>query len=542
MGFIVDVKAGDIRKLFEIVELLHGLMMEYLVELSRQIDTDEVVADLRNGEILEALESVLPKKVLLYWMDLPQEEKILQMEELADVVIGIRVFNKCMQRGGEQFILPYTKYEVESDNLRKRVQDTIKLVDSRVANCILGIRAHVGEFGLGHMFIVRLRDELTYFMQAAVYLNSLDIFIVERLNEVINVREYSAHCVNRIVGTIGNRKNIPAELVYPELRRIGMYQRNILQEYNLLRAHSVAADPLFALSEKPEFVMAPMGSRRLEIKAKNFLFLPRGSSLECPSDSILEIGGCQRATLVDDGQVESLKSRLEYGGFCPVSLVVKNGMLMRGDTKIGLVQTGDKFYAFADEEAMGRFLKAPQAYLRSIHAFLLKMPQLIHILGLHNTQAFSYVSIPKILQLFKEPLPSDFGVQTCAHALPIHRWDEETLEKRVQALKKMRTDSTQTKESHFHRHNLCQVYPMKEKWTQTGVSRGTTMAHHVRVLHNLRGDLHENVKVVKATFEMEDTVDLYQLNRGMNADESEESRLRICEGRAGEEGPSSGDL
>ncbi|KAG6554044.1 hypothetical protein Mapa_003959 [Marchantia paleacea] len=213
MGFIVDVKAGDIRKLFETVELLHGLMMEYLVELSRQIDTDEVVADLRNGEVLEALESVLPKKVLLYWMDLPQEEKILQMEELADVVIGIRVFNKCMQRGGEQFILPYTKYQTESDNLRKRVQDTSKLVDSRVANCILGIRAHVGEFGLGHLFIVRLRDELTYFMQAAVYLKSLDNFIVERLNEVINVREYCAHCVNRIVGTIGHRKNIPAELV-----------------------------------------------------------------------------------------------------------------------------------------------------------------------------------------------------------------------------------------------------------------------------------------------------------------------------------------
>ncbi|KAL3675056.1 hypothetical protein R1sor_025004 [Riccia sorocarpa] len=112
----------------------------------------------------------------------------------------------------------------------------------------------------------------------------------------------------------------------------------------------------------------------------------------------------------------------------------------------------------------------------------------------------------QILTLLPEPLPCDFGTQTCTHPLPIHRWDEETLLNRIEELKKLKTDSSQTNASHFHRDNDAQVWPPKDKWTQTPISRGTTVAHHVRVLHNLRGGIHETPKVIKATFEMHDTV------------------------------------
>lgn len=46
------------------------------------------------AELDAALESVFPRKGFLYWMDLPEEEKVLQLEELAQVVMGIRVFNQ----------------------------------------------------------------------------------------------------------------------------------------------------------------------------------------------------------------------------------------------------------------------------------------------------------------------------------------------------------------------------------------------------------------------------------------------------------------
>ncbi|KAL2641484.1 hypothetical protein R1flu_009071 [Riccia fluitans] len=288
LGLICDCKPVDSRKLYEAVDYLYRLMVDYLMELSRQVDQDYTDSDpeLLEADIIAALESVLPKKSLLYWMDLQGEEKGTQMEELADVVIGIRVFNKCMKRGGEQFTLPYEKFEIQSEELRNKAQEVIKFVDARVENCILGIRNHVEEFGVGHMFITRLRDELTYFMQAVVYLRSLDVFIVDRLKAVTDVSEHCAQCIDRICGTIGNRTCIPAELVYPELRKIGIYQKRTLEEYNLLRAHSEAAVPLLALSTKPQFILSPMGRRRLEIKAKNFLFLPRGAAVDNPLASM----------------------------------------------------------------------------------------------------------------------------------------------------------------------------------------------------------------------------------------------------------------
>ncbi|KAL3675057.1 hypothetical protein R1sor_025005 [Riccia sorocarpa] len=220
LGLICDCKPADNRKLYEAVEYLHGLIVNYLMELSRQIDQEYTTADpqLLKADIIAALESVLPKKGLLYWMDLPQEEKITQLEELADVVIGIRVFNKCMKRGGEQFTLPYEKFEIQAEELRKKVQEVIKFVDSRVENCILGIRNHMEE------------------------------------------------------------KCIPAELVYPELRNIGVYQRKTLEEYNLIRAHSEAAMPLLALSEKPQFTSVSHGPEAAGDQGQEFPLSPQRGS------------------------------------------------------------------------------------------------------------------------------------------------------------------------------------------------------------------------------------------------------------------------
>ena len=73
-------------------------MIYYLFLYSKFVDpfasTIEGAEEEMKAEIEVALESVFPRKGFLYWMDIAKEEKEVQLQELAEVVTGVRVFNK----------------------------------------------------------------------------------------------------------------------------------------------------------------------------------------------------------------------------------------------------------------------------------------------------------------------------------------------------------------------------------------------------------------------------------------------------------------
>jgi hypothetical protein len=88
----------DVRKYYETAEVLRERVVYYLVLYSKFVDplssVREGAEDEMKAELEVALESVFPRKRFLYWMDLPREEKEVQLQELAEVVMGVRVFNK----------------------------------------------------------------------------------------------------------------------------------------------------------------------------------------------------------------------------------------------------------------------------------------------------------------------------------------------------------------------------------------------------------------------------------------------------------------
>lgn len=98
MKAIIDTKVIDIRKYYETAEVLRERVLFYLFLDNKFVDpfasTAEGAEDEMRQELEVALESVFPRKGFLYWMDLSNEEKENQLHELAEVVTGVRVFNK----------------------------------------------------------------------------------------------------------------------------------------------------------------------------------------------------------------------------------------------------------------------------------------------------------------------------------------------------------------------------------------------------------------------------------------------------------------
>lgn len=93
-----SVKVIDIRKYYETAEVLRERVIHYLILYNKFVDSNATAIDgaekEMKAELEVALESVFPRKGFLYWMDLAKEEKMLQLQELAEVVMGVRVFNK----------------------------------------------------------------------------------------------------------------------------------------------------------------------------------------------------------------------------------------------------------------------------------------------------------------------------------------------------------------------------------------------------------------------------------------------------------------
>lgn len=288
-------------------------------------------------------------------------------------------------------------------------------------------------------------------------------------------------------------------------------QRRASNELRKFRAQSRVAEELLALSSRPNFKRTPFGLAdlttdsgltKLQIIVDNCACLPAhvyttstdqvGSRHEQSNMSTEKVVITKN---VQDPLMEGL--RLQLSGYCLISIIRNGGLLLHGDPKAGLVQVGEKKFAFSTDGELNEFVKAPKDSLIALEMMAIMMPQLVNILGLQREPQFSHLAIPNILELVnKQQLRHEFSTQTAAHIQPEHQFDEETLFKRALQLANKRTHSTQTVFSHLHRDSYSQVCLPRDKSTQSLFGKGTTMPKKLKYFENLRGPPYFKFNVV----------------------------------------------
>ena len=96
---------------YDILSKLYQKIFEFLIYKSKEIinDDKELLEETRNDETLvngmekevaAALESVIPRAALNPFIMLNKTEKVTQLTELSNLVLGIRLFNKQIGKGG----------------------------------------------------------------------------------------------------------------------------------------------------------------------------------------------------------------------------------------------------------------------------------------------------------------------------------------------------------------------------------------------------------------------------------------------------------
>lgn len=424
-----------------------------------------------------ALESVFPRISLKAFINLGTEEKYAQLDELANIVLGIRVFNQHIGKGGVNIPNPQ---QGAAELLRKLGALLSEELDKGQQIC-LELQQVIVHSELRHPEGVtadmrsRWKDELTNRRQYLSYLQSLQEDIAVSDRKVESLRETLTLEMTDLQELVGNRASVPKEHVYPKFYEIATRWTALNHEYKVISGRTrttevlqkfcnsytpsfraemgLQADEISALEENARAAEAavgvvgesidpaegkegnPIGTARSDRKYDGGLHDATG---DAGGDQTGEKGDRLNVGILHPGDeaterpiklsIEStpefMQLPLEYQGFCSWNIVKRQGLLLPGKPELGVIRYKNRFFVFAHQVAITTFMNDPETFTKGALERAVLSPELIHLLRLQDS--FPEACITRMLQGGKggKPRPdltltapetSETGTETPVH-------------------------------------------------------------------------------------------------------------------------------
>eukprot|EP00466_Bigelowiella_natans_P001144 jgi/Bigna1/89047/estExt_fgenesh1_pg.C_430006 len=433
-------------------------------------------------ELAGVLETVFPQSQLVSFDKLSSKAKRDHAEQMADVVMGIRLFNRELGEGGLGIEdVPHLALE-EAKVLSKRMEESSRDIDRKAEKYdkVLNFEHMVSVVavipGSIASSVDMLQNELAHNRQIVLLLNqllhdSLQIFNIGIKiwvwiqygsyikNSAESEKSTILHCLRSTVNITCNNVKVPKETVYPhfiQLSNIWMAMEKE-REYTELRRKVYAELCPFMDCFKSSILptdLAKAGAH--EAKLYNDHKNTRGEVKEDKKShddaddenedgeeaslskivktvkkdkdesmkKILSQSNTTPYRIVKESTPEFMTLPLEYQGFCPYTLVMQGGHLVPGEPQAGIITYKGKCFSLAGLDAMKRFCKDPEKILRGVDRLVRKSPHLAHLLCVQDEIA--NFAIPHFLITDEGALvcggagPSsrDVGTQTPTHFLP----------------------------------------------------------------------------------------------------------------------------
>jgi len=539
-GLVADVSETRLKP---------GNDVEALTALYRKIFNFLVVrAGLEPGadrpaerEIAAALESVFPRIGLKAFTALPNDDKVAQLHELANIVLGIRLFNRNIGKGGAGIIDLHMQSATLAAELTQQATAELTQAETVCAQYVDVIgHKYRGAEGAPS----RLQAELTNRRQYAAYLHDLTTGFKQAGAHVEELSRMFLSEMQQLQGLVGNRSSVPKEQVYPRFDSLAKLWAALREELALLEARQLTLDTLrgfnssFTPTLRPDDLVAARAARRAEeamAPVSDDLPPPPAVPPPLPADVAAKLAGAEasgpadeaaRALTEREAQEALAEKRLELEGFCLYTTVQRDGLLLLA-SPAAVAVFRERLYGFVDAEARDAFVESPGKYHAALLGVAKRMPELIHML--HLQEHFPAASIAEIMRQNAAAQMGgsihshvrsyqDAASQTPTHFVEKHidysyDWNEWALRRRALHLANLRqkvTKSSQTGGSAFRRETESQVYLPAESTTQTGVSTGTNPPISRNYIAGLRGAPDEQMELINMTVDPETAVGKYR--------------------------------
>ena len=324
-------------------------------------------------ELAAALESVFPRIGLKSFVLLGAEEKRLQLEELARIVTGIRLFNREQGKGGAGL-------DHVEDAVATTVSDLREALDAEVAEQHEVCTRYQETLVYCHLRkpeeataenLERWAQELANRRQYCAYLASLAEDAAASARRVAAQRDAFASEMDELQGMVGGRAAVPKEHVYPKFDAVAAAWFALDEELRVVESRVAVLEELHAFRESYAATLGPHSavSRQARLEgppiqdeAAPSPDKPEDKPEEDPEDfddlPQGDEGGPVRLSV--ETTPEFMQLPLEYQGFCGWTCAKKGGLLLPGKPGLGVVRYRGAHYVFASAEALRDFFKDPE--------------------------------------------------------------------------------------------------------------------------------------------------------------------------------------
>lgn len=467
-----------------------------------------------------ALEQVFPPSDLSKFIAGTDEDKRKHLQEVSKLVLGVRVF----QTFGSDMADPSTNLRLEIpkklEALKSRIQQSIDSVNSTIIQYNEQLKADppLDEPPEQQELRRRLTDELANRQQFLFFYELL----LSRLRDVSKNIEQSTVEFDKLIenlrGLMELSDSVPTAKAFPIFSALSVVWMSFktaedqIKSFELLLARLRKHRDTFqySINENPESQNAAQQQQQQQ-QASGEVKFDDPNAPPIPKENEVTADDSEPVLVQHDADGE-----FAFNGFCPVTLVERNGLLLPGDVVLGSVKWERKYYAFVDQEKRAKFQENPAKWHHDALEIAKKHPELVPLLGLQAE--FPNLQAPKIPVKAKIPEPPsskyrNAEVETEVHPIEsyidrTYHWNQWELMKRKKILKGLenkRSKGNQTDISHYKRESQVQTVEKRDKSEQTMVDSGVAMPRTVRYIAGLRGDTMSKPTVVTLTLDMNDT-------------------------------------
>jgi hypothetical protein len=386
---------------------MHRLIIAALLTRTGQNPSNEVF----QREVAAALESVLPRANLFPFTTLEYSDKRDRLADLHHYVLGIRLFNKAIGKGGSGL----------GDKVKDISEHVMQLAETVVAS-LIDAEGFIEDYQsvINHMHkkagaepspqqvshMTRLQDELAYKRQYLSFLQSFEHEMATSQEQIRNVAlEYDAH-MEELRELVGRKSAVPKERVYPlfeglaklwmEARDLEMHNTALQGIFDELSNFTV---PKYSTQLKEEDILSAQQVDPAEASAAEGSAVEDGGAeggeggVAEPAKEVVAATGEQIVSALDPASTtpvhvfksenpEIIQLPVEFSGFCPHTMSKRGGLLLPGDPTNGNVLYKGKLYGFVSMDALLEFLKKPDFFLEGVLKEAKRKPELINLLSL----------------------------------------------------------------------------------------------------------------------------------------------------------------
>ncbi|KAJ3220411.1 hypothetical protein HDU67_000078 [Dinochytrium kinnereticum] len=423
-------------------------------------------------EATAALESVFPQSELSAFISLSRGEKEAQLNGLSQLVTGIRLFNKQLGKGGEAVddVIELCASELQELTSEVGIQTAKTEDDIQLYLATLDSAAKSVNPKLNNSLLERVRSTLVFKRQYLMYLDALQEQLERTRQSLSKLGENFDEIIRDLKSTCKAKTAVPVDQVY-------CFEVTISED-----------------------VVESAAPFRKEIEPE---ILPEADIIMKASELMAAVAIINKTVEVihPGNTTQYFKLPVEYGGFCPYTLIRRDGVVTPGDKNLGLLRYRDRLFAFSNSEAAREFSKYPDRYMEGVLEMAKKMPDLVQLLHLYsyfptvdaleNAKSFTRQRL-----LGQMPMVSEAGTQVDTHINDNkmdskYQWNEWELRRQALMLvnlKTKKTHSSQTALSHFRRESETQHYAPKLQATQTTTESSTNVPRRVNYMAGLRND------------------------------------------------------